>query len=217
MPVGAMGGVHVVDVPVIVGIVFYTNLVIRTGISAALEIQKASCVVHLVIHARCQQVPVQIDPLRARHHRKVTTVVTDGVAFPLAAHAVHHPDNAVGLVCARHAADFGIASPEPNHGPKASPFQPEQAHVPVPPNQVAQVHHPVPGLRTKVYLVHFLQGGGGLVTGTAVHVRKQSVYIDAVAYKALYRKPQLLIHLGTAIAHRHLHGLVTVSGKPRNC
>ena len=158
VPVGTVGGIHVVDVPVVIGIILYTDFVIRTGISAALEIQKASCVVHLVIHARCQQVPVQIDPLGAGHHRKVTAVVTDGVAFPLAAHAVHHPDNAVGLVGARHATDFGIASPEPHHGTKACPFQPEQAHVPVPPNQVAQVHHPVSGLRTKVYLVHFLQG-----------------------------------------------------------
>ena len=202
--------IEVHHVVIFVGIVLHTDFVFDSGHAQALEIQETTGIVHLVILAAHEFFAVYPYRFGLRDNRNVAAVITQGIAFALTTHSRKSTYNATHLICADGRPRIRILCTKSNHTSKRGPLQRKKSQVGILPCEVAQVEHPVPRGRPEIDLVHLLERRRRLVARLAVHIAEQGVYSDAIAHNSLNGEFELLIDLSIAIAHRHLHGLVTV-------
>ena len=130
------------------------------------------------------------------------------LALPL--HTAERPRIMRDLVRSPRTAHLGPAVTQSRHGAQRRTVERRKPHRMVIPSKVPQVEYGIRRFHAKVNLVHILECRCRLVTRLAIDIRQKRVDINAIGKTPLDRKPQFLIDLRTAVAHRHLHRLVAV-------
>ena len=212
MPVARRCSIQSIDIVILIGIIFYTNFVIKTREHIPPKIQHAAGIIHQVITSTFQAISIEPHRFGIGHHCNERAVTIKRIPQLLSAYPTKRSRKMLDFISTHYPPHLCIASTKISthaaHGTQRGSFNSSKSHRRIHPGQVTQMQKIMRSFNPKVNLVHLSKSCRCLVSSTSPHIRKKSINIYAVRQTSRYRQSKFLIHLRSAITDGNLHRLV---------